>query len=322
MARPAGTPISFATDTGARGTITTTRRNTGMQPLEDLPADVFNLLTGESHDWLVYLSEMSSATALFDGVQAVGSTASTTTIIGSSIRINGGVTDATKVQIALDDSSVGFILNFTTPEVLFGWDPAVGWISPNYGLVVADVTVDDGYRYGYSSTAAGGSATPLKLTFPLADSHGGWSGNEVGTSIQYNFPNGNILFNIPAAAATYTWYRGLGDALTGYNGEAAGGIASKIVGISGTLDASTGDDILIEVVAQDRLTSVELIILKLPSTGVAHTGGAAPYTDTSAHSVNRTTNRYYVRTTSVATGGVKIVAVRNLTITVDKYAVE
>lgn len=312
--RPSSVP-TFATDAGTRATLTTTRKATGFLPGEVLPALELNAAIGANNDWVGYLAALSPLSNTISGDSALG--------------LFGGTNDAQRVRIALGNDQL--IMNhgdIAAPNFSV-WLPTIGWVHTRAGHVATVGTVDDGYRYGYSSTAAVSStylpsATPLPLDFPLTDSHSGWSGNETTTSVQYNLANGNVTLTYPASAATYTWYRGLGDALTGHNAEivTAGGEVGRLVELAATLDASLGTDILVELIAQNRSTSVETKVFELPSSGTAHTGAAAAYTDTGAHVINRSTNRYYVRVTCVGTGSSGIVALRNLTLTIDKYAVE
>lgn len=316
--RPTTTLPHFATDTGKRATLTSTRQDTGMNPGEVLGGLDFNAVVGPALDWAGYLAELSPVS------NTLGSDTSTTlTLQGSTVNINAGPTTTSRVQLSMTDDSVVFLRNFTTPESLLAFDDSYGWAIGNFGLVVAGVTADDGYRFAYSSSAAS-TASAISIPYWLTDGNGGWSPSGDISGLRTGYTTGGAVFLFYPGATTYLWFRDLTGVTTGYNASAAAGATGgtmAFTALAGDLDASGGDDILIELIAENRSTDAETVVLKLPSTGTPHAGANTSFSDTAAHVVNLNTYRYFIRATSVGTGA-GVVIVSDLKLTVSKYAVE
>lgn len=202
----------------------------------------------------------------------------------------------------------------TTTSIL-GYGPSdglqclAGWSPVDTGVPLAT----EGMRVPY----AGG----LSLDFYLTDSNGSWQQNGTAAAFGTGFSaTGYVTFGYPGAS-TYTWHRDLVDVLQGHNAETAaeGTYTRRLTGLGATLDASGGDDILIELVAQNRSTHVDTVVMQLPSTGTPHAGGATAFTDTATHDVDLSTSRYFVRVTCVGTGAASVAA-RDLKLTATLYA--
>jgi hypothetical protein len=282
-------------------------------------------------EWSTYTSEISPSDRLLD-VDAIRSTASGAGVTPTALTLTGlslslqGSDGTTATQWTMAAGSAIFTYNNGTTTTTYGaFVPAYGW-AYTIGQIVTAGTADDGFRYGYWSSTFGGTATPVPLDYYLADGNGGWSPNGTASGLGTGYSStGYVTFIYPAAGSAFTWHRSLSGELSGHNAAAAAGTlgyTARIVGLSGNLDASTGDDILVEVVAQVRATNAETPILQIPSTGTPHSGAATTFTDTGAHSVDLATNRYFVRVTCTGTGSAALVSCRDLKLTIDKYAVE
>lgn len=285
-------------------------------------------------EWSTYTSEISPSDRLLD-VDAIRSTASGAGVTPTSLTLTGlslslqGSDGTTATQWTMGATSAIFTYNNGTTTTTYGaFVPAYGW-AYTIGQIVTAGTADDGFRYGYYSSASGGAATPVVLDYYLADGNGGWSANGTTSGLGTGYSaTGYVTLLYPAAAATYTWHRSLSGELSGHNAIAAAGAlgyTARIVGLSGRLASQSPDNILVEVVTQDRATNAETPILQIPSSGTPHVGAdpGTPFTDTGAHSVDLATNRYFVRVTCVNTSGsAYFVSCRDLKVTIDKYAVE
>ena len=280
--------------------------------------------------WAEYLSDLSPVDRLLD-VDAIRSTASGAGVTPTALSLTGltlslqGSNGTTATQWTMGAASATFTYDDGVSTTTYSaFVPAYGW-AYTIGQIVTAGTADDAFRYGYSSSTVG--ASPLTLKYQITDGNGGWAANGAVSGLGTGFgATGYVTFIYPATASTFTWLRALSGELSGHNATAAAsgghGFTARITTLSGTLDASLGDDILVEVVAQNRSTAADTVIFQIPSTGTPHSGGATAFTDTGAHSVDLATNRYFVRVTCTGTGSAALVAAKDIQIAIDKYAVE
>ena len=309
--RPSSVP-TFATDSGTRATLTSTRKATGFLPGEVLPALELNAAIGTNNDWVVYLSELSPISNLISGDPALA--------------LFGGSAEATRVRFALADDAL--IMNHgSAPSPNFSvWLPTIGWVHTRAGHVATVGTVDDGYRWGYSSTVAVSStylpsATPLILDYYLSDGTGGWALSALSAPsavLFYNAANRFLTLGHGEAGAV-VWHRDLSGVLTGHNAEAKakGGTVVVIPAIRATIDTALSAATVIELVEQNRATNAETVVLSLSAPAAT---AAALYTDTGTTPIDLSVNAYILRTTVGAVGGAA--GVKDLKLTTDKYAVE
>ncbi len=309
--RPSSVP-TFATDSGTRATLTSTRKATGFLPGEVLPALELNAAIGTGIDWVVYLSQLSPLSNVISG--------------DPGLSLVGGTNDAQRIRIGMVDDY--FAINHGSggsPNVT-AWFPTSGWIHTRAGHVATVGTVDDGYRYGYSSTVAVSStylpsATPLILGHWLTDGAGGWSLSSLSAPsavLNYDAATRFLVFGHGEAGAV-VWHRDLSGVLTGHNAEAktAGGTVMVIPAIRATIDTALSAATVIELVEQNRTTNAETVVLSLSAPAAT---AAALYTDTGSTPIDLEVNAYILRTTVGAVGGVA--GVKDLKLTTDKYAVE
>jgi len=282
-------------------------------------------------EWATYVSEISPSDRVLD-VDLVRSTSSGAGVTPTALSLTGSQT-----AIQGSNGTTSTVWTLLAAGATFTYDagsgastfltfaPAIGWYVQNTGLLVLGDTADDGFRFGYSTST--GSATPLVLKYYLSDGSGGWTINSTAlTNLGITYTGGLLELRYPTGGGSKSFYRDLSGVLTGDNSAArlSGGLGftMRIVGMGATLDASTaGSDIIVKLIAQSRATGTETDILELPSSGTPHTGGSTALTDTGAHSVDLNANRYYIRAETAGTTG-NMVSIKDLYITIDKYAVE
>ncbi len=284
---------------------------TGHVPGAAANPDHVNYVEKYTSEWATYLSELSPLSNVISG--------------DSSLTLIGGTADADRVRISLSNDAL--ILNhgdIAAPNFSV-WLPTIGWVHTRAGHIATVGTVDDGYRWGYSSTVAVSStylpsATPLVLEHHLADGTGGWAPSFTGVEGPVYQPADRYLGFLHAEASAVQWYRDLAGVLTGHNAEAktAGGTVMVLNRIAARIDTSGGGGATtIKLVQVTRSSNAETVLGTLSAPA---TTAAADYSATFSATVDLSLYSYLLRVEIDSSGG--LAAVRDLTLRVDKYAVE
>lgn len=216
---------------------------------------------------------------------------------------------STNITASLGSFTVNSIL--TTP----GGITSAGLAMFSGGLICNDSTWE--YRYAYGPN-------PLEIKYYLSDSASCW-----GYTIPFtpnhlparHSPNDGTIYFIHTDSTNKTWTRDLNDIIGGYNSELATKDLIKIKAMGVTLDGA-GGGVKLELIEQDRSTNTETILGSSPTSGFLF-GSQNTYNISfgTLPSVNIEDNRYYVKVT-VDTQNAKIGVIKDLHITLIKYAVE
>lgn len=279
-------------------------------------------------EWSTYLSELSSATGILDGVDIVGDYSGTHTLRGDPAIVAGGSVSSTRTQLSLDDGGWQF---YEGVAIHLRWRNDVG-VMAGSGLVVTAGTVDDGFRYGYTSSVAG--ATGLSLVRNLSQSPGLWGfvdsayASPVADHEVRKDKAQGAIFVLNGAGSTQTIEVErdlLPEAADNAAARGAGGTVYTVTALEGEIGSGLATNVLVQIVRRTLGSGTESVLATLPSSGTPETTASlTAHTNTGLSLVlDFNAYAYTIRTVSVGVvansgGGLW----RDLKITLTKGAVE
>jgi hypothetical protein len=289
-------------------------------------------------EWSTYTSEISPSDRLLD-VDAIRSTSSGAGVTPTALTLTGlslslqGSDGTTATQWTMAAGSAIFTYDDGATTTTYGaFVPAYGW-AYTIGQIVTTGTADDGFRYGYASSVAGG-ATGLALVRNLSQSPGLWgfvdtayASPVIDHEVRKDKSTGALfVINGSASSQTIEVERDLlPEAADNAAARTAGGTVYTVTALEGEIGSGLATDILVQVVRRTLGSGTESVLATLPSSGTPLTTAALTSQTNTGLSLALDFNQYAytlrVVTTGVvgnSTGGLW----RDVKVTIRKDAVE
>lgn len=265
--------------------------------------------------WATYTSEISPSDRLLD-VDAIRSTASGAGVTPTGLTLTGlslslqGSDGTTATQWTMGATSAIFTYNDGSSTNTFAaFVPAYGW-AYTIGQIVTAGTADDGFRYGYASSVAGG-ATGLPLVRNLSQSPGLWgfvdttyASPVIDHEVRKDKSTGALfVINGSASSQTIEVERDLlPEAADNAAARTAGGTVYTVTALEGEIGSGAATDILIQLVQRAIGTGTETPLATLPSSGTPLTTTALTSQTNAGLSLALDFNQYAYTLRAVTTG--------------------